>query len=150
MIRKISEIAVINAEQKKYKGIYDTIQYLDTANVKKGIFICFQELKVGNDNIPSRAQRAVKDGTTIISSVRPNLKHFGYFENPDDNVVVSSGFVTVDPISSVVDSKFLYYVLTSPETTSYLTRIASTAVSTYPSFNPEDIENFYVDIPESL
>ena len=150
MKTKVSEIAVLNAAPKKYKGVFPTIRYLDTSSVDQGKLLEFQLLDVERDVIPSRAQRAVKDGTIVISSVRPNLKHYAFLKNPAKNVVVSSGFVTVDALPERVDSKFLYYALTSAQATKYLDSIASTAVSAYPSFNPEDLGNYVLDIPDSL
>lgn len=150
MKTKVSEIAVLNAAPKKYKGVFPTIRYLDTSSVDQGKLLEFQLLDVERDVIPSRAQRAVKDGTIVISSVRPNLKHYAFLKNPAENVVVSSGFVTVDALPERVDSKFLYYALTSAQATKYLDSIASTAVSAYPSFNPEDLGNYVLDIPDSL
>ena len=147
---KIADIAILNASPKKYKGIYSEIQYLDTSSVDQGRFLGFQTLDVANDDIPSRAQRAVKDRTIVISSVRPNLKHYAFFKKPDDNVIVSSGFITVDANESKIDAEYLYYALTSNQATAYLDAIASTAVSSYPSFNPEDLGNYEIEIPESL
>lgn len=150
MKTKVSEIAVLNAGPKKYKGVFPKIQYLDTSSVDQGKILEFQLFDVERDVIPSRAQRAVKDGTIVISSVRPNLKHYAFLKNPTENVVVSSGFVTVDALPERVDSKFLYYALTSAQATKYLDSIASTAVSSYPSFNPEDLGNYVIEIPDSL
>lgn len=147
---KVSEVAILNRKQLQYKKRFDVIQYLDTSSVYKGKFDALQVLSVGVDDIPSRAQRAVKDGTIVISTVRPNLEHYGYFEYPSENVIVSSGFVTVDAIPEKVDSKYLYYVLTSPRTIAYLISISATAVSSYPSFNPEDLASFEIEIEDDI
>lgn len=147
---KISDIAILNAGLKKYRGVYPTIKYLDTSSVDQGRLLGFQELDVEHDEIPSRAQRAVKDGTIVISSVRPNLKHYALIRNPDENIVVSSGFVTLDAKPDMVDSEYLYYAVTSSQATKYLDIIASTAVSAYPSFNPDDLGNYSIEMPDSL
>ncbi len=147
---KVSEIAVLNANLKKYRGLFSTIKYLDTGSVEQGKIYGFQEFDLSCDKIPSRAQRAVKDKTIVISSVRPNQLHYAILNKPDDNLVVSSGFVTVDAIPECVDAQFLYYALTSEQATKYLDSIASTAVSSYPSFNPEDLGNYVLDIPNSI
>ncbi len=147
---KVSDVAEINRKQLQYKGFFDSLKYLDTSSVTRGRFDEFQVLDLTKDVVPSRAQRAVKNGTIVISTVRPNLEHYGYFEMPDDNVIVSSGFVTIDAKTDKVDSRYLYYVLTSPRTIAYLISISSTAVSSYPSFNPEDLANFEVEVEEDI
>lgn len=45
---------------------------------------------------PSRAKRVVKDGDTLVSTVRPNHQATCYFENAED-VIGSTGFTVVTP-----------------------------------------------------
>lgn len=146
---KVSEIADLNVSNKSINS-FETIQYLDTASVAEGNFSEMQLLNVKSDVIPSRAKRAVKDGTTVISTVRPNLKHYGYVSNPNDNMVVSTGFVTVDAKPSKVDSRYLYYILTSPLVTNYLVTISATSKGQYPSFNPGELGDLVIDIEEDI
>ncbi|MCL2246442.1 MAG: restriction endonuclease subunit S [Lentimicrobiaceae bacterium] len=126
---------------------FDEILYLDTSSVTNGIFDDFIHLSK-NDKIPSRAKRAVKDKTIIYSTVRPNLQHFGIFDNPKENVVVSTGFATIDVIDNLANPKFLYYYLTQDKFTNYLHTIATNNVSSYPSINPSDLENLELEIPD--
>ena len=146
---KIKDIAIINREHFDLSK-HSNVLYLDITNVVTGKIINLQKYDVVNDDIPSRAQRAVKSGTILISTVRPSLKHYCYLDNPEDNMVVSSGFVTIDAKDDIVDSRYLYYILSSNFTTKYLSQISSTAVSSYPSFNPIDIENFKINIFNSI
>ena len=147
---KVSSLAELNANPFKNKKNYPQLQYLDTGSVTKGSFDEFQVLDTQKDKIPSRAQRAVKKGTIVISTVRPAQEHYGYFENPADNIIVSSGFVTVDADETKVDSRYLYYILTQPSTVAYLSSIASTSVSSYPSYNPDDLGNYEVEYETDL
>lgn len=147
---KVRDIASLNASNLIFRGIFDEIKYIDTSSVEEGYFLEPQILRVNEDIIPSRAQRAVKDGTIIISTVRPNLRHYGFLKTPDNNTIVSTGFVTIDADKRKVDPEYLYYALTSEQTTNYLTKIASTAVSSYPSFNPDDLGNYVIEIPDNV
>ena len=146
---KISDIALLNAKSFVFSG-HRTIKYIDTGSVTEGIFSDIQILNTKTDSIPSRAKRGVNNNTIIVSTVRPYLKHFGIINFVPDDIVVSTGFVTIDAIPEKVDSQYLYYILTSPLVTNYLISISSTAVSSYPSFNPDDLGVFEVDIPESV
>ena len=148
--RRISEIAKLNNNSFKNKKSYKVLQYLDTSSVTKGHFEDFIIINTDTDKIPSRAQRAVKKGTIVISTVRPKQEHYGFFDNPDDNVIVSSGFVTVDADESIIDSRYLYYLLTMPSTIDYLISIAATAVSSYPSFTPDDLGDYEIEFETDI
>ena len=146
---KISQVAKINSDSIK-GNIEDTILYLDTSSVTKGIFSEPQILNSKNDKIPSRAKRKVRENTILISTVRPNLCHFGIIKKPKKNLIVSTGFVTIDASPELIDANYLYYLLTSNDTIKYLDKIASTSVSAYPSFTPNDIKNYEISIIENI
>ena len=100
---------------------------------------------------PSRAQRRVKKNTILYSTVRPRLKHYGILSSPEANLIVSTGFVTIDVKSEFqnsVDARFLFLLLTQPHITEYIASIADSAVSAYPSFNPSDISALEFEFPE--
>lgn len=147
---KLSDIASFNARNADYKGKFETISYIDTSAVTEGIFDEAVVYQVGRDSIPSRAQRAVEDGTILVSTVRPNLKHYGILRNPSENTVASTGFVTLDAKPGIVDADYLYYLVTSPAVQSYLEKVSASATSSYPSFNPADLETLEVSCHGSL
>lgn len=123
------------------KGEYNQIEYLDTGNITKGNInkvVCYDAYTA-----PSRAQRKVEDLTIVYSSVRPRLLHYGVLSTPKCNLIVSTGFVTLDAKCKIM-ALMVYYFLTSDALTKYLSSVADTAVSSYPSINPEDIA--YLDI----
>lgn len=147
---KLTDIADFNATAAVIPDEGGEILYFDTSSVNEGRFESGELLRVGVDTIPSRAQRAVKHGTILISTVRPNLKHYGIVSSPEKNMVVSSGFVTVDAKQDRVDSDYLYYLLISPSIQAYLERVSATSVSAYPSFDPEDLKSLMVNVPDSI
>lgn len=147
---KIKDIAKINDNSLKVQEYPSKIKYLDTKNIKQGKIINLQVLDLKNDKIPSRAKRLVRNNTIIYSTVRPNQLHYGILKSPDKSLVVSTGFVTIDVYDNRVLPQYLYYKLIAPEVTDYLSTIASTAVSAYPSLNPSDIANLEIDIPDDL
>ena len=145
---RLGDIAIINGKIFRLDG-FDEMLYLDTSSVTKGTFDDFIHLSK-NDTIPSRAKRAVKDKTIVYSTVRPNLQHFGIFDNPNENVVVSTGFATIDVKDNLANPQFLYYYLTQDRFTDYLHTIATNNVSSYPSINPSDLENLELEIPNDI
>jgi type I restriction enzyme S subunit len=145
---KLGDIAEINRKTFSIND-FDEILYLDTSSVTKGVFDNFISFSK-NDVIPSRAKRAIKDKTIVYSTVRPNLQHFGIFENPQENIVVSTGFATIDVKDDLVNPKYLYYNLTQDNYTNALHTIATNNVSSYPSINPSDLENLELEIQKDI
>lgn len=140
-------VCIVNASTISKKNSLDKIVYLDTSSIVKNVISNLQELN--KNDAPSRAQRKVKENTIIYSTVRPNQEHFGILKYPCENMIVSTGFVTLDVIDENIDAKYLYYRLTQREITDYLNKIAETSVSSYPSINPSDIARLSFIIPNS-
>jgi len=119
------------------------IEYIDTSSVDNGRLIGTQILNL--KEAPSRAKRIVKDNDVLISTVRPNLKHFYFIHKSKRNLVASTGFAVISAKS--INPKFLYYYLTTDTYTNYLSAIADAHTSTYPSFNPDIIEDSFCPVP---
>ena len=143
---KLGEIAEINASSIKSSDKIDEILYLDTANITENRIDTLQ--RFGLKKAPSRAQRKVKDNTIIFSTVRPNQSHFGIMKNPASNLIVSSGFATLDiKKPDEFNADYLYYNLTKPFILNYLQTVAQNQVSSYPSINPSDLANLNLSFP---
>ncbi len=97
------------------------------------------------ENAPSRARRIVRDGDTIVSTVRTYLRAITTIRKTDlrNSLIVSTGFAVVRPRSIV--SRYLSCILTS----SYFVETVvsrSTGVS-YPAINASDVGNIEVIVP---
>ena len=55
------------------------------------------------EDAPSRARRVVRDGDTIVSTVRTYLRAIAPIRNPASNTIVSTGFAVVRPPPSFSD-----------------------------------------------
>ena len=127
---------------------WEYINYLYTGNLTNNVISEVVKLIPGEDTIPSRAKRKVKQGDILYSTVRPNQCHFGYMKNLLDNMLVSTGYAVLEPLADKVCGKYLYYYLTQREIVEYLHSIAEGTVSTYPSIQPKDIEKISIDMPD--
>ncbi len=85
-------------------------------------------------------------GDIIISTVRPNQKHYGIIKNPIENLIVSTGFVVLSP-KKEVNADYLYNYLTLPNITEYLQGIAETSTTAYPSITPSVISDLEIELP---
>lgn len=146
----ISDVAVINKKNIEFNKNLKYINYLDTSSITNNKIDGYQTLYIDKDKIPSRAKRLVKNNTIVYSSVRPRLCHFGILKDLPENPVVSTGFITIDAKEDIIDPFYLYYILTSKANTEYLSSIADTSVSSYPSINPSDISNMEINIIEDI
>lgn len=149
-IVQIKKISDINSRSLRKGDDFEVIQYLDTGNITKNNIHNLQILKIEKDKIPSRAKRRVRKNTIIYSTVRPNQEHYGFLENPDNNLIVSTGFATIDIIDKNIDPKFIYYLITQKQITDYIHGIGINATSSYPSIKPEDIGNLKFVIPKNI
>lgn len=141
----LGDIADINSESVGKNYPFNSIMYLDTSSVTENTFSKLQPFDIVD--APSRARRIVKNGDIVYSTVRPNLKHFGYIKSPAENTVASTGFAVIRSRKHV-DSKYLYYWLASDEQTEYLTAIADSQTSTFPAFNPSVLGKLKINLPD--
>ena len=144
----LAEIADINKFSISKSDNLQEIIYLDTSSITENFIsgTCTMPLP----EAPSRAQRKVKSNTIVYSTVRPRLKHYGILNSPPYNLIVSSGFVTIDlkkEYEDRIDARYLFLLLTQPAITEYIACIADSAVSAYPSFNPSDISEIAFSFP---
>ncbi|EKD64057.1 MAG: hypothetical protein ACD_51C00085G0004 [uncultured bacterium] len=131
---RIGDVATVNPESLGRKFSFDKIFYVDISTVGTGTAEEPQEIEL--KKAPSRAKRLVKNGDTILSTVRPNRRSFLYIKEPKKNLVVSTGFAVVRP--EKVNPRYLYYVISNQTFTDYLTRHAKG--SAYPAVDAETIE----------
>jgi type I restriction enzyme S subunit len=97
------------------------------------------------EDAPSRARRIVRDGDVIISTVRTYLQVIAPIEDPQDNLIVSTGFAVVRP-SQKLDHRFCKYALRANR---FLWEVQSrsTGVS-YPAINASDLADIRINLPE--
>ena len=144
---KIGEVCSLN--EKTISRIEDIeIEYLDTSSITENNIDATQSVSLFD--APSRAQRLVKHHTIIYSLVRPKLEHHGIMDSPPSNLVVSTGFVTLDikdEFEKDIDAYYLYLYLTQDRITQYLNTIAENSVSAYPTLSPKNIADIELSLP---
>ena len=118
------------------------ISYLDTGSLNEGKIDGFQCFNL--TGAPSRAKRIVKHNDVLISTVRPNQKHYGIIKNPEDDIIVSTEFCVIT--CEKLNPHFVYIFLTNNDMTEYLHSIAEGSTLAYPSLKPSDIENLEFQI----
>ncbi len=141
-VGKLSDLANLNPESWSRKNHPDKILYIDLANAKENIINEIAEYRI--DNAPSRAKRVLRDGDTIVGTVRPGNRSFALIKNASPNLTGSTGFAVLRP-SVVENTEFLYLATTTDLNIEYLTHIADGGA--YPAVRPEVVINLKTIIP---
>ena len=95
------------------------------------------------ETAPSRARRVVQDGDTIVSTVRTYLRAVAPIQNPEKNLIVSTGFAFIRPKG--IDPHYLAYSLRSSY---FIETVVSRSVGvSYPATNPTDVSCIELPLP---
>jgi len=132
-VKILEDVAAINATTLK-KNQLQEINYIDISSVSTGQIDKIETISFLE--APSRARRIVKHGDIIWSTVRPNRKAYSCILNPDQNLIVSTGFAVITAIN--VPYTYLYYAVTTESFVNYLTKNATG--SAYPAVNSDDFK----------
>lgn len=145
---RLGDISNINIKNLKKSDTLKKIQYLDTTNLTENKIDNLIEINLEIEKVPSRAKRKVSHNDILISTVRPNQKHYGIIKNPAENLIVSTGFTVITVKEELVDPDFLFAQLTTSTITDYLQQIAENSTSTYPAIKAKDLEVLEINLPE--
>ena len=145
----ISNLFQINSKTLNPKELWEKelFTYIDIDALGRGDGkINFNQKLLGKE-APSRARRVAENNTTIISTVRPYLKGFGYIETVPEKTIFSTGFAL---LKSKDESKFItklsfYLFMYSSDLMKQME--SAMPKSAYPSINKEDIDNFKIPLP---
>jgi len=140
---RIGDFVKTNALSINNDFALEIIKYLDTSSITEGEINGVQYLNI--KDLPSRAKRIVKHNDILISTVRPDQKHYGIMKRPAENLIVSTGFCVIT--CDTIDPHYIYILLTTVEMTEYLHLIAEGTTSAYPSLKPSDIEKIEFQRP---
>lgn len=144
----LTDVATINPDTYSPSENWEYINYLDTSSVTSGVIADIQHLVVGTDRIPSRARRKVKAGDIVYSTVRPNQLHFGIINNPESNMLASTGFAIIRSQTPSVSNELIYILLTSTAFTEKMQQLAEQSTSTFPSIKPSDLSSLTIPLAD--
>lgn len=117
--------------------------YVDIASVSEGR-VDMPSFTIPFRGSPSRARKVVRRGDVLMSTVRPNLKAFAYFDYPYDDCVASTGFAVLRAKQNVDPRFVLYSILSEPVTRQIESLIVG---SNYPAINSTAVSQLKVLTP---
>ena len=144
-------------EVKPLKRLASVNDDVLTENVSKDYTLCYVDISSVDTvegivtkeemlfaNAPSRARRRVRDGDIIVSTVRTYLKAIARVENPEDNLIVSTGFAVIRP-SSALNPHYAGYVCGASYFIEHV--IARSVGVSYPAINASDLMRIAIPTP---
>ena len=117
--------------------------YLDIGSVGTGI-LTEKPLRIRFGTAPSRARRVVREGDTLVSTVRTYLKAVWYAENKGGDLIASTGFAVLTPNRNAFH-KFIGYLARSKFFTDWVT--AESIGIAYPAIAESRLGTFHVRTP---
>jgi len=118
-------------------------RYVDIGAVGRGQLISEPEPTVFSA-APSRARRLVRQGDTIVSTVRTYLRAVWSVRVSATDLVVSTGFAVLTPNPSI-DPRYLGWLAQSDVVVEEV--VARSVGVSYPAINPSDIGSVRVPLP---
>jgi type I restriction enzyme S subunit len=140
----LSDCAWLNAYSWSTRTHPERVWYLDLANVKNNDVASMQDFAF--EGAPSRARRALRDGDTIVGTVRPGNRSFAYIDNPIAGLTASTGFAVLSPKSPEFTA-FTYLASTQNVSIENLAHIADGGA--YPAVRPEVVSALPCVLPAS-
>jgi type I restriction enzyme S subunit len=92
---------------------------------------------------PSRARRRVREGDSIISTVRTYLKAVARIGADADDMIVSTGFAVLHPTG--IDDRFLGYAIQTPHFVGSV--VARSKGVSYPAINASELIRIEIPVP---
>ncbi len=133
-VRELREVVRVNEHSLKAGAEIGEIQYVDIASVDVGRISKTQTIEFSK--APGRARRKGQHGDIIWSTVRPNRRAYAQLIDPPTNLVMSTGFAVISPVS--LPSSLLKQMLSTDAFVDYLSSRATGA--TYPAVTPSVFE----------
>jgi type I restriction enzyme S subunit len=134
------ELAELNPESWSTRNRPDQIRYVDLSNTKWGRIDTVTEYR--GDDAPSRAQRVLRRGDTIVGTVRPGNGSYALI--PDEGLTGSTGFAVLRPRAPEYVA-YLYFAATRRENIDRLAHLADGGA--YPAVRPEVVAQTPVVLP---
>jgi type I restriction enzyme S subunit len=126
----LARVADLNPESWSSRTMPSAIEYLDLAGCKRGEI---QELQtLAREAAPSRAQRVLRPGDTVVGTVRPGNRSFALIGR--DGITGSTGFAVLRPKHAGY-REFLYLAATADDAIAFLAHRADGAA--YPAVRPD-------------
>lgn len=126
----LSDVARLNPESWSRAKYPETVEYVDLSNTKWGLIDTVT--RFAGSEAPSRAQRILRPGDTIVGTVRPGNGSYAFVSA--ENLTGSTGFAVLRPTQPCY-REAVYLAATSEDNIARLAHLADGGA--YPAVRPE-------------
>ena len=127
---------------KKPSG--DSFRYVDIDSIDNKKHIISEPKQLLTKDAPSRANRALQEGSVVFSLVRPYLENIAYIDQELSDCIASTGFYICNS-NGVLHPEYMFYLMISRYVVDGLNRFMKGDNS--PSINKDNIENWLYPVP---
>ena len=138
----LADLSNLNASKWTARKHPSTVKYIDLSGVHSNRIDHPTEFSF--EEAPSRARQHLREGDTIIGTVRPGNRAFAYIHDPEANFTGSTGFAVLSP-KAPHRSSFVYLAATCDDTIARLANLADGAA--YPAVRPDVVTDTPCVIP---
>jgi len=136
----LSDVASLNPESWSRATYPETVEYVDLSNTKWGTIEAITPYQ--SEAAPSRAQRILRPGDTIVGTVRPGNGSYAYVSA--QGLTGSTGFAVLRPKNRIF-REVVYLAATAKENIDRLAHLADGGA--YPAVRPELVQRFHETTP---
>lgn len=129
-------------ESTKPQG--DFFDYIDIDAIDNRLHCIKKTKNLPVSDAPSRASRAVKDGSVLFSLVRPYLENIALVEEKHSNCIASTGFYVCNS-NGMLLPEFMFFLMISGYVVNGLNQYMKGDNS--PSISKDNIENWLYPVP---
>jgi type I restriction enzyme S subunit len=130
VLAALDDFSMLNPESWSRSNYPEHVDYVDLSNTKWGTIEAPE--RHNKETAPSRAQRVLRNGDTIVGTVRPGNGSFALVG--ENGLTGSTGFAVLRPRRAQC-REFVYLAATSPLNIERLSHLADGAA--YPAVRPE-------------
>ena len=126
----LEDLSMLNPATWQKQKRPATINYVDLSNTKWGVIEVVKSF--AQQDAPSRAQRILQPGDTIVGTVRPGNGSYAFIF--EEGLTGSTGFAVLHPLR-VEYAELVYFAVTAAENIEALSHVADGGA--YPAVRPE-------------
>ncbi|MBF0160160.1 MAG: restriction endonuclease subunit S [Magnetococcales bacterium] len=141
----LADLATLNPESWTAKRHPAQVAYIDLANTKDNVISTITHYPFGE--APSRARRVLRDGDTIVGTVRPGNRSFALIYKPSNDLTASTGFAVLRP-TRISYTEFIFLSVTQGSSIEYLAHVADGGA--YPAVRPEVVMDIQCVLPDEV
>lgn len=143
-VGNLADLAELNARSWTARRVPAEVAYIDLAGVKANVFDTPQRFAFAD--APSRARRELRAGDTLVGTVRPGNRSFGFIAEAEAGLTGSTGFAVLSPRKPDATA-FIYLCATRDENIERLASLADGGA--YPAVRPELVASTVCTLPEN-